>query len=450
MVEFNKELSITLVNHASVVISDSKVSILSDPWFFGGAFNDGWSLLYQNSEEEIIGILNSITHIWISHEHPDHFSVPFFMKYSDIIIKNNIKILFQETEDKRVVNFLRAKKMNVDELKNKEKYNLNTNLSIRCIKSSFYDSALEVNIGDKKILNLNDCPITNSNEIELFREEFGTYDILLTQFSYAAWKGGKNNIEWRISAAEEKINTMKKQSRILGVKYLIPFASFVRFSNPMNNYLNDSVNTPEAVAKKLDNEDFDVIFLEPMIDHNIDNLTPNNEGIDFWEERFSSIEGAELFSNELEASEAELNDSYREYRSRVFENNSKTLIFLLRLLPLGLFRSIRFKLYDTKKYVDVDLLKKDLIFSEPPTDFDIEMSSQSLSFLFKNTFGFDTLTVNACFEEGKKDGFNKFSKSMAIENLNNLGISLNLLLLLRFDLVLLFFKSLRRVSRKLA
>ena len=134
MIDNNKESSITLVNHASVVISNREVSILSDPWFFGGAFNDGWSLLYQNSEEDIITILNGITHIWISHEHPDHFSVPFFMKYADLIIKNEIKILFQETKDKRVTNFLRAKKMKVEELKNKKRYYLSSEFSIKCIK----------------------------------------------------------------------------------------------------------------------------------------------------------------------------------------------------------------------------------------------------------------------------------------------------------------------------
>ena len=179
MIDNNKESSITLVNHASVVISNREVSILSDPWFFGGAFNDGWSLLYQNSEEDIITILNGITHIWISHEHPDHFSVPFFMKYADLIIKNEIKILFQETKDKRVTNFLRAKKMKVEELKNKKRYYLSSEFSIKCIKSFFYDSALEIKIGSSKILNLNDCPIVKPQEIESFRKEFGSYDICL-------------------------------------------------------------------------------------------------------------------------------------------------------------------------------------------------------------------------------------------------------------------------------
>ena len=58
---------IELINHASVLIGNSKYSILSDPWYSGSAFDDGWSLLYENKKDEIINVLNSTTHIWISH-----------------------------------------------------------------------------------------------------------------------------------------------------------------------------------------------------------------------------------------------------------------------------------------------------------------------------------------------------------------------------------------------
>ena len=40
------------------------------------------------------------------------------------------------------------------------------------------------------------------------------------------------------------------------------------------------------------------------------------------------------------------------------------------------------------------------------------MHSESLSFIFKNEFGFDTLTVNGCFECSPKN----FSKVSIIQN----------------------------------
>ena len=377
MIEFEDNSSIMLVNHASCVIRDDEVAILSDPWFFGGAFNDGWSLLYQNSEDDILAIIKDITHIWISHEHPDHFSVPFFIKYADILNDNNVEVLFQETKDQRVMSFLRSKNITVRELKNKERYHLSSKLSIKCIKSFFYDSALEIKIGSKKILNLNDCPIVKPQEIESFRKEFGHYEILLTQFSYAAWKGGRDNVEWRKSAAMEKINAMKNQSEILGVKHLIPFASFIRFSNHMNDYLNDQINRPKHIVKEFSNENIEVIFLEPLVKHKLNELKPGNEAIDFWEDQFNKIQDAEL-SRYPKIFEDDLNASFKKYRSRIFENNSKYIISLISKLPLGVFKKVSFKLTDLKTFVEVDIMSDDLAFSKNMENYDIELDSSSL------------------------------------------------------------------------
>ena len=182
---------IEFINHASVIIKGECVSILTDPWFFGGAFNNGWMLLSETTVADAENILDKISHIWISHEHPDHFSIPFFKKFSQLIIKNNIKILFQETKDKRVVNFLSAQKFEVIELKNSEKLFLDDNFSVTCIKEGFYDSLLLVENHDEKILNLNDCEVRDHKKANRIVEQIGQVDVLLTQFSYAAWKGGK-------------------------------------------------------------------------------------------------------------------------------------------------------------------------------------------------------------------------------------------------------------------
>ena len=35
--------------------------------------------------------------------------------------------------------------------------------------------------------------LNSTENIKLFKKKFGSCDVLLTQFSYASWKGGKNN-----------------------------------------------------------------------------------------------------------------------------------------------------------------------------------------------------------------------------------------------------------------
>ena len=69
--------------------------------------------------------------------------------------------------------------------------------------------------------------------------------------------------------------------------------------------------------------------------------------------------------------------------------------------------------------------------------FDIKMHSNSLLFLLKNSFGFDTLTVNGCFDIYNFRSFSKFAKFFSIGNLNNLGIYVNLKILINFQPLIL-------------
>ena len=104
-------------------------------------------------------------------------------------------------------------------------------------------------------------------------------DFLFTQFSYAAWKGGKNNLNWRKSAAEEKIQTLKYQSEIFNSKYTIPFASFIKFCDNYNFYLNDSVNTPARILEECRDINSKILFLKPYQIINLDNTQKENTGV---------------------------------------------------------------------------------------------------------------------------------------------------------------------------
>ena len=77
------------------------------------------------------------------------------------------------------------------------------------------------------------------------------------------------------------------------------------------------------------------------------------------------------------------------------------------------------------------------------------MFSRSLFLIFKQDFGFDTLTVNGCFEERKNNGFIKMSKCFAIGNLNNLGIKLNYKIIFNLQIIFLFIKKIFLIKKKL-
>lgn len=441
--------TLEFINHASVLISNKDVSLLSDPWYQGDAFHKGWNLIYELTDSEIINLLNRVTHIWISHEHPDHFSISFFMKFKEEILKNNINILFQKTSDKRVESFLNAKKFNTTILEPNVWLEIGNDFKILNFKDGFYDSGLAINTCDMNFLNLNDCEIKTDTRCDEISKLTGNCDVLISQFSYAAWKGGIENISWRKKAAQEKLNTLELQVNKFNPKYLIPFASYVSFSNEKNFYLNDSSNKPIDVLEKFKSIDnVEIIIMKPFDILNFKDCFKNDiqNALNFWDEKYLNLRPI----NKYEKKEIhELNDIFIKYKERIFKNNSKILIRISRLfLPLEIFKPLSIYLDDIKVNINFDIFSETL---EPTKNSpDIEMSSESLFFIMQNTFGFDTLTVNGCFEERKDKGFSKMAKSLAIENLNNIGIKFNFYIIFNFKLIVLFFSRLRIASKKIS
>ena len=75
------------------------------------------------------------------------------------------------------------------------------------------------------------------------------------------------------------------------------------------------------------------------------------------------------------------------------------------------------------------------------------MHSESLYFILKNEFGYDTLTVNGCFETSFEK-FNKVTRTLALGSLNAMGINLNIFIIFRANIIILFLKKLRSFISK--
>src|SRR5271157_905180 len=88
------------VNHASYILRSGPVSLITDPWIEGPAFNGGWRLIAPSKLR--YDDFKDITHIWFSHEHPDHFNPPNLRCIPEEL-RSRITVLFHETKDKRVL-----------------------------------------------------------------------------------------------------------------------------------------------------------------------------------------------------------------------------------------------------------------------------------------------------------------------------------------------------------
>ena len=172
--------TIEFVNHASVLIRFGKIGILSDPWYSKSVFHNGWRLLYENTEEYIDKVLDNTSHIYLSHEHPDHFNPAYLLKekIKSKIIEKKIVFIFQKTKDRRVVNFLESKGFTCNEF-DQSKNKISENIEIQIIKHDFYDSSISIKTPDTNILNLNDCPLREISEIKKFKKNM----VLLMYYS---------------------------------------------------------------------------------------------------------------------------------------------------------------------------------------------------------------------------------------------------------------------------
>ena len=433
-------ISIQFLNHASFIVSDGNISVLTDPWYRGSVFNNAWNLLYENNYDEISRILEKIDYIWISHEHPDHFSIDFFKYFKSLIIKHKIKVLFQTTLDQRVINFLNVFNIPNTEMKENEYINLSENFKVKTVKDGFYDSALILNISDSIIFNLNDCAIRSKKQVTQFKNKYGKCDVLLSQFSYAAWKGGKEKIINRINSAKEKINSIKNQILILEPDYFIPIASLIWFSHSENYYMNDSINKIHSLHKLIDIKPVSIIVMQPYEKQYVNSLLQKKDSLDFWKLRYENIAIYKKNNYSNPPNEGELKNNFDDYKKAVFQKNSFIFMYIFHLVSFKfLFSDLKIHLNDLDKTLIFNFFKDLKVYKGD--DYDISLHSNSLIFIFKNTFGFDTLTVNGLFEVNSFKGFRKMVYNFGIGNLNNMGFSFNLKLFFNFKLIFFTLKT---------
>ena len=437
-------MQITLINHACVKLSLGGVTILCDPWLSGPAFNQGWDLLIK-TPMSLDAVMDGVTHIWVSHEHPDHFVPKFFV---DIASRHGaLPVLFQETRDKRIKSFLQARGFDVTELPNRREQTID-GVRIICGVSEFYNSWLHLADGSGSILNMNDCAEGDDAELRAIARLTGPVDVLLTQFSYAAWKGGRSNAHFRKAAAARKLEVIAAQVRALKPRHVVPFASFVYFSNEENSYLNDHINRPDDAAVAIHAAGAAPLILYPGESWTAGAPHDDSTSRAAFAQAYDALPALPLRPPGDSVPLGRLEREFAAYRDRVFASNSRLLINLLRHVPLlGAFHPVTIRLTDLSTSVSVSVV--DGFDLHPAAPEHVAMHSSSLSFIFNNPFGFDTLTVNGRFE-ATPEGFGRMTKSLAIGSLNAMGLAVSPKLVMNFKVVLMLLRRLGSVIRTMA
>ena len=374
-------MEIRLISHASVVIS-TDVSIWTDPWLFGKAFNDSWSLLPEPAMDE--SLYESVDYIFISHEHPDHFHIPTLKSLPEEF-KSRVTILFQENNSDKVFKALnRLGYPNTRALPHDKVVELTPETKVYCYQNGSMDSGLGVMSGGKTVFNINDCEI-NEKDCKRIRRSLGKIDVALNQFSIAGYSGYVDREKHLPGQAEGVLKKMLSNHIDLQAAVTIPFASFIYFSSEDNCYINQYGNKPQDAYDYFVSHGQKMAVLFPGDTYAVGTEHDSTSAL----ERFRSIysdESAFSIDKSVPKSLDEIQTAYQKLAAHLHDKYPK---FLLRRL-----KPVTVKIPDLDTTVTFSVADGELR-EDPGADPDLIVKSQPLHFGFSFPYGIQTLGVSA-------------------------------------------------------
>jgi UDP-MurNAc hydroxylase len=406
-------MEIEFVNHASFIVSHDNVKLLIDPWIEGTAFYDGWALIEPTKFK--YDDFSTITHIWFSHEHPDHFSPPNLKKIPENI-RQQITILYQKTKDKKVVTLCRDLKFKQAIELDKDWYSITDQFKVLNVPHTDGDSWICIKAGGRTILNVNDCVFENMAQVEHLKSKIGDEktDVLFTQFSYANWAGNKEDSETRKKYAKNKIKDIERQVSILKPDYAIPFASYVWFCHAENFYMNDEVNKIDFVYDYIKtNLKTKPVVLFPGEKWDIESHHDSEASVQKWMNSYSkNISSLSVIKPKPVAKE-ELISMGNKFIEKIKSGNTGWINIFLR--PSFIFIEDYNESYELS-------LQGFKIASVAKEKCDIVMSSDALQYCFRFLWGGSTIRVNGRYQVPKHGKFFNWKLYFQIAQNNNFGV----------------------------
>jgi UDP-MurNAc hydroxylase len=404
--------TMTFLGHAGFDFRHLGVRLIVDPWLVGTAFDSGWELLLPAPSFDPTGI----THIWFSHEHPDHFSPPT-LKLIPPEVRANVTVIVQRCQDRRLADFMRQQGygavLEVEDgaavaLCNVQGEQAGSIVTLSCDNG---DSCHLLDLGGIRILNTNDCAFDGPAEFAAALNKLGAdqapVDVLVCQFSYANWVGNPDEGVLRKELAARKLELLDRQVAIAKPRHTFPCASFIVFAHEENNYLNDHINDVGKVCARLSDRGTTPIMLR-----NGETQSLDADGFLAMTKQVSTVSravaaeidrvrnGSRLpLTNEVVALK-ELREVAEAGLARLRAGVSGIdFAIMQRQLPRAVF-----ELRDHGSLLVVDRLNHVSVLPLATLPADVKLSSSALHYAFKNDFGFETLLINGRFEKSHPKG----------------------------------------------
>jgi UDP-MurNAc hydroxylase len=379
-------MKINLINHASLFIEDGPIGFLTDPWFFGKVFNDSWSLEFETSENDIIKVLDKTTHLYISHEHPDHMHFPTLKKIVTQF-KKSVTVFVQDLPRKEVINALKKVGFQkIVEVKHREFFKITDKVSIYLYSVFPVDSACGyISVDNDKctvLLNLNDTDLCNY-DLKKIKKDLKKIDVLFNQFSFATYNGNPNYELETKRSREDLISSYIIEQKFFKPKFSIPFASFSYFCTEDNMLLNKyKTNLIDLRNKLLENKLRSKILL-PGDSINLSEVEK------FKEINLKKIETLKQITYSKKLQKVCQNEILESF-NKCYEN----LSLRYPKFVIGLLGDFNIYCPDINLRINCNFRNKVLSTNKSCITPDITVYSQPLFYAFSNSWGMNSLTIS--------------------------------------------------------
>ena len=397
-------MKVRLISHASVIIEAEDCTIWTDPWLFGKAFMNAWSLLPKAYWED--HFYNEIDFVWVSHEHPDHFNFPT-LKAMPADFKARVPLLFQKSNSNKMPEaFSKLGFKNITLLPHRKIVSITPKTKVHCCQiGPTPDSSLAVINDHYTILNLNDCE-ANAQDCKLFVKDLGKVNLLLNQFSIAGYRGHYDYATHLRKKANIILENMVENHKDINADVTIPFASFVYFSDSDNKYVNKYANTVMDVKTIFDRHHLKTAILYPGDVFDSEKEFDSDPAIEKYAKMYQSLDELEYRQPPV----FELDELKKAFTGRSKQLREKYPDWLLKKL-----KPIIIKISDLHESVRVSLYNG--TFEKVSTgDFDLIMGSEAFHYAFANTWGIGTIGVGAKYLVKNKWNVWKWYKIFATLN----------------------------------
>ena len=397
------------------MIEAGELAIWCDPWLDGKVFADSWALL--DTPADLTEVYERVTHIWVSHEHPDHFHLGTLRSLPQEV-KDRVVLLFQDDGSPKMPDaFTKLGFPTIQLLPHRQVVPVpaagNADVEVYCYQQGLMNSALAVRHDDITTININDCELTDT-DARLIKTDLGVIDVALNQFSLAGYNGSNDPAGWSKAFAARIIDDLLNDHERLGADVTIPFASFIYFCREDNKFLNQYGNRPADVVAAAEKRNVDIAVLANGDSYDTDADNPasaTGAALKHWDDIFDGIDALPI--DQLDPVSLSTISASVAARSRQLHADYPKPV--MKLLP-----AIVADIPDLGLRARLDLCEGTLV--ETTDEPEVRIHSEALDFAFKTPFGLQSVGVGARYINLCND--EKWRRYRMLLSLNNAGISL--------------------------